>query len=165
MKYILSLEKESDNIKLLPEVFKKFEGRSLLISFIQESRKLEEVFDVEDFIIYDASDFLLGIADFDKVVTEIDDYMDIVPSTYKKKIEEIDIEAFDFEDLSKYNNIFIILDRQTKYKNQKSEIDLFKGIEKYSNDEEKSEIIYNNILGIEVKTKFFDKIKRIIGIK
>lgn len=112
-RYYLKIEKES--IKYLPRLFDKFQGRKLILSLIQENRQLEYVYDIAEYIIYDNSDVLSGIIDLEDAIIDIDDDIDLLPSSYKSKVLDIDLESFVDGISNDYDYILIVLDDNLNY--------------------------------------------------
>lgn len=108
--------------KYLPNLINNMEGKNLILSLIQENRDLEMYFDIIDEIIYDNSDYLNNIVDLEQVSIEIDDNIDIVPSSYKMKVKEYDFNSIlnDIESVD-YDNILILIDDKLDISNLPNE--------------------------------------------
>ena len=108
--------------KYLPNLMNNMEGKNLILSLIQENRDLEMYFDIIDEIIYDNSDYLNNIVDLEQVSIEIDDNIDIVPSSYKMKVKEYDFNSIlnDIESVD-YDNILILIDDKLDISNLPNE--------------------------------------------
>lgn len=115
MKFYLKNLTDVKNIKKLVEIF---EGKNLIFSLIQNSRELEVDFDVSDIIIYDNSDIMVNTISIEDSIIEINENIDIIPSSYRQKTSE-----YDFNNISKdlilenYDNIFFIFDENINYTN------------------------------------------------
>lgn len=112
----------------------------VLIINMEEDRKLEIFYDIEDFIIYDYLDYFSNNCDLDQVVQEIDDNIDLIPSAYKLDKYELikeDYKKIDF--LMEYD--YIILSGEFKNIENLEDIDL---ITDYIPQEEYERIFYIN---------------------
>lgn len=148
--------KKSEFIKRFPEILKSVSGKSLIISLIQENRELEDALDVLDMIIYDNSDYISNIIDFDKAVLELDDENYLLPSSYKMKNTDFDFELLN-KDIESFldeeiKNIFILFDNNLKIDNKPDTIKIVD-----ENSEESNNVI---IIG---KNHNIDKFSNIRG--
>ncbi|QUY64599.1 hypothetical protein GUI37_03400 [Helcococcus kunzii] len=148
--------KKSEFIKRFPEILKSVSGKSLIISLIQENRELEDVLDVLDMIIYDNSDYISNIIDFDKAILELDDENYLLPSSYKMKNTDFDFELLN-KDIESFldeeiKNIFILFDDNLKIDNKPDTIKIVD-----ENSEEANNVI---IIG---KNHNIDKFSNIRG--
>ncbi|MGY3756657.1 hypothetical protein ACWOAQ_08490 [Helcococcus kunzii] len=148
--------KKSEFIKRFPEILKSVSGKSLIISLIQENRELEDALDVLDMIIYDNSDYISNIIDFDKAILELDDENYLLPSSYKMKNTDFDFELLN-KDIESFldeeiKNIFILFDDNLKIDNKPDTIKIVD-----ENSEEANNVI---IIG---KNHNIDKFSNIRG--
>lgn len=148
--------KKSEFIKRFPEILKSVSGKSLIISLIQENRELEDALDVLDMIIYDNSDYISNMIDFDKAILELDDENYLLPSSYKMKNTDFDFELLNKDKESfldeEIKNIFILFDYNLKIDNKPDTIKIVD-----ENSEEANNVI---IIG---KNYSIDKFSNIRG--
>lgn len=113
-KYI-EIDNDKD-IEIFVKDIKETQEKTLIISLIQENRKLEEFFEVLDYVIYDNQDYISEIIDLDGALLQVNDYIDLLPSSYKIKTESVDLDqiASDIEKLE-YQNVFYIIDSRSTY--------------------------------------------------
>lgn len=107
-KYFFEIEEEF--IGNIPRLIEKFNGKKLIISLIQESRELESLYDIDEYIIYDNSDVLTGIISLEDAIINVEDNLDLLPSSYKKKVDFINHEIFENEIFKDYDYVFFLLD-------------------------------------------------------
>lgn len=107
------------NLSYVSNLISNFEGKKLIISLVQENRNLESHLDVIDDIIYDNSDYLSGTLTLEEAIIEVKEDIDLLPSSYKQKVDKVDFNDFDLEFLNNYNYIFYILDGKLIYENIK----------------------------------------------
>lgn len=112
-KYFFEIEEEF--IGYVPKLIEKFDGKRLIISLIQQSRELERSYEIEEYVIYDNSDVLSGIISLEDAIINIDDNIDILPSSYKKKKDTVDNEIFENEIYNDYDYVFFLLDQFLNY--------------------------------------------------
>lgn len=189
-KYYININQYKFLIDKFPEILKKFSGKTLILSLIQEDRSLEKKLKISDEIIYDNSDYINGTVGFTKAIMEIDENLEILPSSYKMKKTSVDFnKILDEIDGEEYENLIVLFDDkmviENMMKSSNEEIKkLFSGldiedfiheeinreeiIEKEIMDEniekieEKQEI--NNMDNKEIaekKVSIFEKIKRL----
>lgn len=98
--------------KNLAEYFSKYSAKTLIVSLIQENRDLENALGVADSIIYDNQDYLSGIIDLEEVIINVNENLDLIPSSYKIKKNELDFNDFSrkIEELEYDNFIYIFSD-------------------------------------------------------
>lgn len=109
----------SGNLDEIAKIISAVEGKNLIFSLIQENRKLEEYYGIIDDVIYDNQDYLTEIMTIEDIAIEINDNLDIIPSSYKIKKNSIDFNNVlkDIENLD-YNNIFFIFDEKLNIENK-----------------------------------------------
>lgn len=112
-KYFFIIEEEF--IEYIPKLIEKFDGRKLIVSLIQESRMLERSYEIEEYVIYDNSDVLAGIISLEDAIISVDDNIDILPSSYKKKKDTVDNGIFENEIFEDYDYVFFLLDQLLDY--------------------------------------------------
>lgn len=117
MNYIFKMQ-DLSKMKELIKLIRKFEGKSLIISFIQENRELEKELGILNEIIYDNSDYLSGTISLEYGIIEVDENLEILPSSYKQKKDEMDFSVIK-EEIStfEYDNVFILIDDKLKILN------------------------------------------------
>lgn len=116
MKIYLDLKiNELQQIKNLIDLF---DGRKIIVSLIQNSRKLESILDVSDFIIYDNSDIMVKIISSEDAVIEVDENLDLIPSSYKKKTDKFDYNILSIDFIDDYDFAFILFDENIEYINK-----------------------------------------------
>lgn len=132
----------SGNLDEIAKIISAVEGKNLIFSLIQENRKLEEYYGIIDDVIYDNQDYLTEIMTIEDIAIEINDNLDIIPSSYKIKKNSIDFNNVlkDIENLD-YNNIFFIFDEKLNIENKPK-------FQEEKNEEKKHE-----------KKSFFKKLK------
>lgn len=121
-KYFFEIEEEF--IRYIPKIIEKFDGKKLIISLIQQSRELERSYEIEEYVIYDNSDVLAGIISLEDAIINIDDNIDILPSSYKKKKDIVDNEIFENEIYNDYDYVFFLLDQFLNYNLNNEIIDI-----------------------------------------
>lgn len=101
----------------------------LVLSFIQESRKLEDVLDVSDLIIYDNSDFLNNTIDLEDSFIEVDENIELLPSSYKMKVNNLDYKIIEDklikEEYNRFKYVFILFDNKLDIFNEPDYIYIF----------------------------------------
>lgn len=98
--------------KNLAEYFSKYSAKTLIVSLIQENRDLEDALGIADSIIYDNQDYLSEIIDLEDVVINVNENLDLIPSSYKIKKNKLDFDNFSrkIEELEYQNFIYIFSD-------------------------------------------------------
>ena len=147
-KYYIDINQYEFLIEKFPEILNKFSGKTLILSLIQEDRSLEKKLNISDEIIFDNSDYINSTVGFAKAVMEIDDEIEILPSSYKMKQTSVDFSRF-IEELEneEYENIIVLFDDKLEIQNKpelskKDELmEIFEGIYIFENEEN----IYVNI--------------------
>lgn len=107
-----------NNIEMIPDYINNYKGKILIFSLIQENRNLENLFDIQDDIIYDNQDYFNNIIELENLIYEIDDKIHIVPSSYKMKISNYDFSKI-INDISKldYEYVIFLYDEKIKFEN------------------------------------------------
>lgn len=110
-KYYININQYKFLIDKFPEILKKFSGKTLILSLIQEDRSLEKKLKISDEIIYDNSDYINGTVGFTKAIMEIDENIEILPSSYKMKETSVDFnKILDEIDGEEYENLIVLFD-------------------------------------------------------
>lgn len=109
----------NDNIEEIIKQINSTTGNNLVLSFIQENRKLEEIYGLLNEVIYDNQDYMTGIMSFRDISIEVNDNLDIIPSSYKIKKNTMDFNQVlkDIDELN-YDNVFIIFDDKLEIENK-----------------------------------------------
>lgn len=109
----------NDNIEEIIKQINSITGNNLVLSFIQENRKLEEIYGLSNEVIYDNQDYMTGIMSFGDISIEVNDNLDIIPSSYKIKKNTMDFNQV-LKDIDKlnYDNVFIIFDDKLEIENK-----------------------------------------------
>ncbi|MFM1538925.1 hypothetical protein [Helcococcus bovis] len=150
-KYYIDINQYEFLIDKFPEILNKFSGKTLILSLIQEDRSLEKKLKISDEIIFDNSDYINSTVGFAKAVMEIDDEIEILPSSYKMKETSVDFNRF-IEELEneEYENIIVLFDNKLDIQNKpelskKDELmEIFEGIYIFEDEENIDENLENN---------------------
>lgn len=150
-KYYIDINQYEFLIDKFPEILNKFSGKTLILSLIQEDRSLEKKLKISDEIIFDNSDYINSTVGFAKAVMEIDDEIEILPSSYKMKETSVDFNRF-IEELEneEYENIIVLFDNKLDIQNKpelskKDELmEIFEGIYIFEDGENIDENLENN---------------------
>lgn len=122
--YFEDLERDSRYFRKTLSYFE--DNKVLIINLIQGSRKLEIGFEIENYIIYNTYDLIDNIANFDKVVYEIDPNLYILPSSFKAREDVINVEniinSIPEDEDYEFDYIFVILDKYINLKDNVSKI-------------------------------------------
>lgn len=117
-KYFININQYEFLIDKFPEILKKFSGKTLILSFIQEDRSLEKKLKISDEIIYDNSDYINGTVGFAKAIMDIDGNIEILPSSYKMKQTSFDFNKILEElDEDEYEILVVLFDDKMEIKN------------------------------------------------
>lgn len=114
----------SKDIKGAFDLIKASLVKKLVINVLQETRELEGLFDIQDYIIYNSYDYFSGMVEFEKASIEVDDDFLWLASSHKLKEDKLNVDRLLNLDLE-FDNIFIVYTDKIKDNFTSKFLDLF----------------------------------------
>lgn len=112
---------DTKKIKLenITDLLNQLTSSTLIVSLIQENRKLEDKLGIADYVIYDNQDYISRVLTLEDAVIEVDDNIDILASSYKIKVNDFDFNILSNDlNVLEYDNVIVLFDDKLNVENK-----------------------------------------------